>query len=725
MSPRNPGAGNITAALGAPFDAHAFDLARLPAELDAAASLNDIALSYALNRGWAVFPVHGVTDSGACTCGTPDCGNAGKHPTTGNGLKAATKDARGVALMFRPGFNIAVATGEVSGFWVLDIDGQAGEQSLASIEAERGALPATRVHFTGNGRHLLFNWPGVPIKNSVKKLSDGLDVRGDGGYIVAAPSRHVSGVEYRFADIDAPIADAPAWLVDMVRKDAPVGTTMPAPAHHEYADRHLTADQVREMLSYVSADLSYDDWVHIGMGLHAGGYPVQLWDDWSREGAKYQTGDCWKRWKGFKPGHGVTMGTVWHHAQAAGWSPEFIEHDRPNGPHPAERFLARVRAKPAGEARSRPRIAATPFEWVQSAHIPRREWIYGDHLLRQFVSLTVAPGATGKSSLVVADAIAMASGRAILDVPVYGGPKRVWLWNLEDPIDEMHRRVAATCQHHHLGAADLADRLFLDSGRVQELCIARQDRNGIHVVEPIVDELADEIKARRIDVLMLDPFVSSHAVSENDNGAIDAVVKAWGRVADRANCAIELVHHLRKLGANEGNAETARGASSLVAAARSVRVLNRMSQEEADRAGIQSPHGYFRVYDDKNNLSPPAAGSDWYHLAPVTLANNDSVGVVESWIWPDPFSGVTTADLLEVQTEINGKGFRENVQASEWVGHAVGRILEIDSKDRSQRARIKSLIKDWIKSGALVVTDGKDDKGNRRPVIEVGTWATA
>lgn len=311
--------------------------------------LKNTALEYALNRGWSVFPVHGITDAGGCTCGAPDCGRAGKHPTTGNGLKSATRDARGIGLLFRPGFNIGIATGEASGFWVLDIDGQLGEQTLASLEAEHGPLPATRVHFTGNGRHLMFRWPGYPIKNSVKKLGENLDVRGDGGYIVAAPSRHVSGVEYRFADIDAAIADAPEWLLAQVKREAePV---MPAGGHHQmpvdYSDRHLSVDQVREILSYISPDLSYDDWVHVGMGLHAGGYPVQVWDDWSREGAKYQAGDCWKRWKGFKPGHGVTMGTVWHHAMQSGWSPEFLEDDRPAGPHPAASFLARVRAKPA------------------------------------------------------------------------------------------------------------------------------------------------------------------------------------------------------------------------------------------------------------------------------------------------------------------------------------------------------------------------------------------
>jgi RecA-family ATPase len=83
---------------------------------------------------------------------------------------------------------------------------------------------------------------------------------------------------------------------------------------------------------------------------------------------------------------------------------------------------------------------------------------------------------------------------------------------------------------------------------------------------------------RKIDVLTIDPFVSSHEVSENDNRAIDAVVKAWGRLADECNCSINLVHHVRKGNGTEANADSARGAKALVDAARSVIVFNRMTR---------------------------------------------------------------------------------------------------------------------------------------------------
>lgn len=376
------------------------------------------------------------------------------------------------------------------------------------------------------------------------------------------------------------------------------------------------------------------------------------------------------------------------------------------------------------ELKNRP-LRATPFILPNSADIPQREWVYGHHLIRKFVSLTVAPGACGKSSLLIADALAMATGRDILGVPVYGGKLNVWLWNLEDPADELTRRIVATAQHYGIVTDNISGRLFVDSGRDQGLCLARQTRDGVEIMEPVAEALVAEIKARQIDVLVVDPFISSHLVSENDNGAIDAVAKQWGAIADRAECAIEIVHHLRKTNGMEANAESARGAVSLVAAARSVRVLNRMTAEEAVKAGLDNHRGYFRVLDDKNNLAPAADRAEWFKIVPVDLPNGDSVGVVTRWTWPDPFADVTAGDLLAVQHAIHGKGYRANVQAKEWVGHAIAAVLNLDCDDASDRTRIKTMIKKWMANGALVKCEQTDESRKKRPVIEVGVWVNA
>jgi AAA domain len=345
-------------------------------------------------------------------------------------------------------------------------------------------------------------------------------------------------------------------------------------------------------------------------------------------------------------------------------------------------------------------IRATPYVWVEPESIPLRDWLYGKHLIRKFVSATVAPGAVGKSSLVLAEALAMVSGKPLLGT---SPPQklRVWLWNLEDPIEETTRRVQATAKFYGLNPDDIGDRLFVDSGRDQSMVIATT-RNGVSIVIPVIDKIIAEMLGHGIDVLIIDPFVSCHQLSENDNQAMDMVAKEWAKIADRTNCAIELVHHTRKQGGTEVEVttESARGAKALTDACRSVRAVNRMTKEEGERAGLENHRSFFRVFKDKANLAPPADKSDWFELKSVDLGNGpgpfgDSIGVVASWEWPDHFADVSVADLRLVQAKVAGGKWRESPQSPEWVGYAVAGALRLDATSKIEKAKIRGLLKVW------------------------------
>ena len=377
-------------------------------------------------------------------------------------------------------------------------------------------------------------------------------------------------------------------------------------------------------------------------------------------------------------------------------------------------------APPPGEPALK--IEARPFVWRDPAQIPARQWLYGRHYVRKFVSLTAAMGGVGKSSLSIAEALSMASGLALLGTPV---PRklRVWLWNGEDPYDELERRLAATALHHNVDPHDFEGRLFLNSGRETELVIAQQDRNGARIMVPVVDALIAEIRREAIDVLIVDPFVSSHRVPENDNGAIDAVAKTWARVADATNCAVELVHHVRKTNGAEVTVEDGRGAVALLSAARSARVLNAMTEDEAARAGVENRRSYFRVDNGKANLAPPADRSEWYGLKSVDLGNGDWVGVVVQWCWPDMMANVQVSDLRAVQSLVAAGKWRENPQAKDWVGRAVAKVLGLDADSKAHRAKISSILKIWIAAGMFVLVEGRDEARRLRTFVEVGTWA--
>ena len=94
-----------------------------------------------------------------------------------------------------------------------------------------------------------------------------------------------------------------------------------------------------------------------------------------------------------------------------------------------------------------------------------------------------------------------------------------------------------------------------------------------------------------------------------------------------------------------------------------------------------------------------------------------------AWKWPNPFAGVTAADLLAVQKAVAGGCWRENVQARDWVGKAVARALGLDLRKPADKAKVKGLLRGWIAEGALIVVTGKDQRGEERPFVEVGKWA--
>ena len=150
-------------------------------------------------RGWSVLPVE----------------PRGKRPLIAwRRLQSRRASAADVELWFErwPDANVAIVTGRLSRLVVLDVDPRhGGDASLAAFEAEHGTLPATVEALSGGGgRHLYFRHPNERTPNRVG-LRPGIDLRGDGGCIVAPPSVHPSGRRYAWRAGHAPedLAAAP------------------------------------------------------------------------------------------------------------------------------------------------------------------------------------------------------------------------------------------------------------------------------------------------------------------------------------------------------------------------------------------------------------------------------------------------------------------------------------------------------------------------------------
>lgn len=373
-------------------------------------------------------------------------------------------------------------------------------------------------------------------------------------------------------------------------------------------------------------------------------------------------------------------------------------------------------------------FAPEPFIAPLGSQIPRRRYVGGLYSYpRGVVTALVGVGGSAKSILTLAEALALASGKPLLGVEC--APARVWVINLEDPLHELQRRLVAAMQHFGLRQEDIADRLMLTSGMgKQPFITATQARDGAVIHEPVYDAITAHIHNNAIDALDLDPFVSSHRVLENDNGAVDAVAKRWSHVADDTQSCIQLIHHLRKLGGREATAEDARGAGSLSSAARLVRVVNGMTEDEAEKAGIPDERWrYFRTTDGKANLTPRSDKSTWHRLESVRLDNGtlegpgDSVGVVTPWKWPDAFEGISLSDLRRVHAALaDGEWKLDTRGKGTWAGVLIGRVCGIDITLPAGKNQAQSMLRTWIERGALLVQKRRDSSGNYRDLVVQG-----
>ncbi len=376
---------------------------------------------------------------------------------------------------------------------------------------------------------------------------------------------------------------------------------------------------------------------------------------------------------------------------------------------------------------------ATPFTLVDPSTLPQRDILYGGHLYRKYASATVGAGGGGKSAHSITEALEMVTGRPLFDQQgPRSKPLRVWLINLEDPLEEMTRRLHAAAKHFKVTNEHIGGRLFMDSGRDQPVVVAEQDGRKIKIVEPVIEALAVEIFRREIDVIIIDPFVSTHRVSENDNGAMQHVMTAWVEIADKCKCAVELVHHVVK---SHGpvTAESARGGGAIKDKVRSLRVINPMSDEAAEKAGVplEDAWRYFRVSTGKSNMSKGGQGH-WRRLASVQLGNGtgtlnpgDEVGVVEAWTWPSAddmaeralaeraaiLADVSEDDFETIKIRLGTSDHRADVRAKLWAGKQVAEILGLDAKE--DRDKIKEMLAVWLERGELESVEIWDSHARR------------
>ena len=364
------------------------------------------------------------------------------------------------------------------------------------------------------------------------------------------------------------------------------------------------------------------------------------------------------------------------------------------------------------------RVVASGFSANDMRAVEPRQWLYGKHLIRGYVSATVSPGGVGKTTLELIEAIALATARPLLGVPVRERV-RVWHYNLEDPRDELMRRVWAICEHYSIPPVELEGWLFLDSGRDCKMIVA-EPVDGVVVPAVAAEQVIEQMQRWDISVLQVDPLVKAHWAEENDNKQIDAVLDVFADIAKRCGAAVDLVHHTRKppsgFVATAGDINTARGAGALAGAVRSARTITPMSDKESEAFSIPFDRRgwYIRVDDAKGNMSAPSSEAVWCERHTVELAQGDYVGVLAPWSPPDPFDELGSAAGQRVLGQIN-QGLPDGqlyiLMNQRGTTRWVGSLLEDEGVSVGA---CKSILRTWLRNGLLFEAEYTNPK-RRKP----------
>ena len=593
----------------------------------------------------------------------------GKKPATAQGLySASTKTVQFRAYWDRSNpCNIAIATGK--GLVVIDVDvkkGRPGLSALNQIQNEYGKLPSTLQSSTPTGGiHLYYYYPTNAKLRNRANLYPGIDVRADGGYVVAPPSV-IDGKPYRWMN-EHPIADAPAWLVELIgQRRSKTETGVQA----TQIDGAPAIDRARNWLRS-----------HAPAVEGAGG-----------DHHTFVTAAMLKDFGVSAPTALELMLDHWNDRCSPPWSPDELHTKIENAYAYGENAVGAL----APEAffqdddilqRSREREKAQKLENYNAIKpnalrslkpSPPRKWVLGDFAIEGKITVLVAPGGVGKSTLTLNMALAVATGREdIMDMQVrpwlakqpgdLAGDAEIealrnenrriaasgaWVFNNEDDQDELNRRLHAAMQLHSVTPDDLADdlkkpRMFVNSGENRPLTIARRVAKGKNrSIEPgDVDAVIEHIRDNQIKMFVVDPFVETHQADENDNVEIAKVMQFYRRIAQQADCAVVIVHHTRKPPQGQsdgfaGYADGARGASAVINAARIVKTLYGMSERDAREMGVTPAERwkYVRLDDAKANLSVVRSGRDaaaWFERVPVTVETaiggvRESVGALKT-----------------------------------------------------------------------------------------------
>lgn len=270
---------------------------------------------------------------------------------------------------------------------------------------------------------------------------------------------------------------------------------------------------------------------------------------------------------------------------------------------------------------------------TQPHNIQPRPWLVERALMTQNVTVLLAAGSAGKSSISLALAAHLALG---LDFAGYKTRKacKSIIYNGEDDVQEQSRRLLAVCLTYGFDYQEVKKNIMLLSQREIKMDLVSKEfykpvRNQI-----LVDQLTAQASMPDVGLVILDPLVKIHKCDESDNGQMDYVMETLTDMAHQANVAVLVLHHTSKGGGTQenriGNMDIGRGASAIINAARIAFTLLGASQQDAEDYGLTDEERmmWVRLDDAKMNLTLSNNRATWFKKHGVKIPSNDLVGVL-------------------------------------------------------------------------------------------------
>jgi RecA-family ATPase len=381
----------------------------------------------------------------------------------------------------------------------------------------------------------------------------------------------------------------------------------------------------------------------------------------------------------------------------------------------------------SGEAQKSP-IKIEGFSHSEYCELPPIQWVYGNFLQRGTVSALIGAAGQGKSMIALGIGLSLAFGEALYFDTVKQKSK-VWLFNGEDSKDNLQRRIHAFCKKNELNPKELEEQFFINSGLENSLKCAWSE-SGSKTVENEADiqSIINQLKEMKIDVAIFDPFISFHKVNENDNNAIDIVVKLFAKIAVEANCAVLLVHHSGKSRGEAVGFEGARGASSFIGAVRAAWVLNNLSNADGEKFGIKDEEvaQYVTITDVKANFAAKSSKKKYFKLESEFFENanqeieNIGVAVAQNFEAIDVFQEIMSDEQwLELIPILKNGKWRFDPQAEGWIGIQFAEVLKKDIANKSDKQLIRNIIDEAINSKILEKYKDLDHRRHTKEFIRL------